>query len=117
MLKLAADENFDNNIIRGLLLRESQLDIKRIQDVGLRGADDPLVLAWAEEEGRVLLTHDVSTMSAHAYERIESGLSMPGIFLVSSEMPIGDAIEEILLLAGASLPNEWENQVQYIPLR
>jgi len=62
MLRLAADENFNNDIVRGLWRRESELDIVRIQEVGLSGADDPTVLEWAAREGRVLLTHDVTTM-------------------------------------------------------
>ncbi len=44
MLKLASDENLNNNIVRGLLRRKSHLDIVRIQDAGLTGADDPTVL-------------------------------------------------------------------------
>lgn len=35
MLRLAADENFNNDIIRGLLRHKPDLDIVRIQDVGL----------------------------------------------------------------------------------
>jgi hypothetical protein len=35
MLKLLADENFDNQIVRGLLRRNSKLDIVRVQEVGL----------------------------------------------------------------------------------
>ncbi len=46
MLRLAADENFNNNIVRGLLRRRPDLDIVRIQDVGLYGAEDPKVLEW-----------------------------------------------------------------------
>jgi hypothetical protein len=57
MLLLAADENFNGNIVRGLLRRQPALDIVRIQDVELSGAEDPVVLAWAAQEGRVLLTH------------------------------------------------------------
>ncbi len=49
MLRLAADENFNGNIVRGLLRRRPDLDIVRIQDVGLAGADDPAILAWAAE--------------------------------------------------------------------
>ena len=45
MLRLLADENFNGDIVRGLLLRQSDLDIIRVQDVGLAGADDPDVLA------------------------------------------------------------------------
>jgi len=47
MLLLAADENFNNNIVRGLLRQKPCLDIVRIQDVGLSGADDPTILEWA----------------------------------------------------------------------
>jgi len=66
MLRLAADENFNNNIIRGLLRRKPDLDIIRVQDAGLSGVADPEVLEWAAQEVRVLLTHDVSTMTRHA---------------------------------------------------
>lgn len=52
MLRFAADENFNNHIVRGLWRRESRLDIIRIQDVGLSGADDPTVLEWAAHEDR-----------------------------------------------------------------
>jgi len=76
MLRLAADENLNNDIVRGLLRRRPDLDIVRVQDVGLSGADDPTVLEWAARERRVLLTHDVSTITMHAYERIRAGQSM-----------------------------------------
>ena len=61
MLLIAADENFNNDIVRGLLRRKPDLDIVRLQDVDLSGADDPTVLGWAAQENRVLLTHDVTT--------------------------------------------------------
>ncbi len=84
--------------------------------MGLSGADDPTVLQWAAQEGRVLLTHDVATITQYAYERVEAGLSMPGVFEVSLDVPIGSAIEDILLLAECSLDGEWEGQIRYLPL-
>ena len=116
MLRLVADENFNNDIVRGLLRRKPELDIVRIQDVGLSGADDPTVLEWAAQEGRVLLTHDVTTITRYAYERVKAGQSMPGVFEVSRAVPVGRAIEDILLLAECSLESEWEGQVRYLPL-
>ncbi len=71
MLKLATDENFNNDILRGILRRNPDLDILRIQDVGLSGADDPTVLKWAAQEERILLTHDVQTITRDAYKRGE----------------------------------------------
>ena len=35
MLRLLSDENFDGKIIRGLFLRQPNLDLVRVQDVGL----------------------------------------------------------------------------------
>lgn len=117
MLALAADENFNNDIVRGLLRRKPDLNIVRLQDVGLSGADDPAVLEWAAQEGRVLLTHDASTITHYAYERARAGKPMPGVFEVSRDVPIGQVIEDILLLAEYSLEGEWEGQVRYLPLR
>jgi hypothetical protein len=89
----------------------------RLQDAGLSGADDPAVVAWAAQEGRVLRTHDVSTITRYAYERVQEGEPMPGVFEVSRDLPIGRAIAEMLLLATCSLAGEWEGQVRYLPLR
>lgn len=117
MLLLAADENFNGDIVRGLLRRQPTLNIVRLQDVKLSGAQDPVVLAWAAQEGRVLLTHDVSTITRYAYERVQAGQPMPGVFEVSRDLPVGRAIEEILLLAECGIEREWEGQVRYLPFR
>jgi Domain of unknown function (DUF5615) len=80
MLRLLADENFNDSIVRGLLWRRPETDVVRVQDVGLSGANDRLVLAWAAHEGRVLLTPDQKTIPTYAYERVMAGLPMPGVF-------------------------------------
>ena len=117
MNRFLADENFNGRILRGLLRRVSGLDVVRAQDVAaICGRDDPTVLEWAASEGRVLLTHDVSTMRDHAYRRILAGKPMPGVFEVNTDLPIGLAIEELAMIARASSPGEWEGQVQYLPL-
>jgi hypothetical protein len=116
-MRWAADENFNNDIIRGLLRRKPDVDIVRVQDISLSGADDPTVLEWAADEGRVLLTHDVSTITRYAYERVEAGKPMPGVFEVSRDIPIGVVIEDLILLTECSLEDEWEGQVRYLPLR
>jgi hypothetical protein len=117
MTQFLADENFNNQIVRGILRQDPDIDIVRVQDVGLSGADDPTVLAWAAQAGRIVLTHDVATMITFAYERIQAGLSMPGLFEVSRRVPAGLAIEEIILIAECSLEGEWEGQVRFLPLR
>lgn len=117
MARFLADENFNNQIVRGILRQSSGTDIVRVQDMGLSGADDPAVLVWAAQEERIVLTHDVATMVTFAYQRIQAGLSMPGLFEVSRRVPVGLAIEEIILIAECSLEGEWEEQVRFLPLR
>jgi predicted nuclease of predicted toxin-antitoxin system len=79
MLRLAADENFNHDIVRGVRRRNPAVDILRVQDAGLSGADDPAILEWAAQASRVLLTHDVATMTRYAYDRIREGKPMPGV--------------------------------------
>lgn len=117
MLRLAADENFNNDIVRGIRRRNPAVDLVRVQDEGMIGDDDPTILEWAAQSGRVLLTHDVSTMTRHAYDRVREGKLMPGVFEVGRDVAIGIAIEEILMLFECSIPGEWEGQVRYLPLR
>jgi Domain of unknown function (DUF5615) len=117
MLSFIADENFNIHIVNGVLRRLPSADIVRVQDAGLEGADDPAVLEWAAGERRVLLTHDVNTITAFAYERVAQGLPMPGVFEVSLKVSINAAIEDILLLVECSVEGEWQGQVNYLPLK
>ena len=73
------------------------------------------MLEWAARENRVLLTHDVSTITKYAYG-VRAQLPMPGVFEVPQTMSVGAAIEDILLLAECSLDDEWTDQIRYLPL-
>jgi Domain of unknown function (DUF5615) len=117
MVRFLADENFNNQIVRGVIRQNQNIDIVRIQDTELSGVDDPTVLEWAAQKGRVVLTHDVATMTNFAYARTQAGLFMPGLFEVSRRVPVGIAIEEILLIAECSIEGEWEGQVRFLPLQ
>ena len=117
MVRFLADENFNNQIVRGILRQNPDIDIVRVQDVDLSGTDDPTILAWAAQEERIVLTHDVATMTTFAYQRIQAKLSMPGLFEVSRRVSVGLAIEEIILIAECSIEGEWEGQVRFLPLR
>jgi len=42
---------------------------------------------------------------------------MPGVFEVGQEVPVREAIEDLLLIATCSFDEEYEGQVRYLPLR
>lgn len=116
MLRLVSDENLRGAIIRGLRRRAPDLDLVRVQEVGLRQADDPTVLEWAASERRILLTHDRKTIPRFAYDRVDLGQFMPGVFVVSNQLSVGQAIEEILMVAESNSEEEWRDWVTYLPL-
>lgn len=116
MIRFLLDENFNGKIARGLRLRKPDVDMIRVQDTEFSGADDPTVLAWAAIEGRILLTHDLDTMTKHANERIEQGLPLAGVIFIRDTLPIPKVIDDLLAVLGASEASEWENRTDFLPL-
>ena len=116
MLRLLSDEDVPGDIIRGLRHRRPELDVVRVQEVGLMASIDLVILDWAAREGRQIITRDRNTMTGHAYDRIALGLSMPGLFVIPERMPIGPAIKELELLALASDTEDWQSRVIFLPL-
>jgi len=116
VLSLAADHNFNARILRGLKRRLPEADVVTLLQVGLERAEDSDVLEWSAAEGRPLVTHDVSTVTRHAWDRVREGLVMPGVIAVASEEPIGPVIEDLVLVVATSQPGDLEDQVIYLPL-
>lgn len=114
--RFLADENFHTNIVRGIRLRLPNLDLVRIQQTGLLGADDPTILMWTAENNRILLTHDRATMADFAYERVAKSHPMPGVLIFRRRLPIREAIEELQLIVQCTQPGDWNNLVAYVPL-
>jgi len=64
-----------------------------------------------------LLTHDVTTITKYAYERVEAEKYMPGVIEVSRKVSLGIAIDEILYIAEVCEHGELNGQIIYLPLR
>jgi hypothetical protein len=115
MLRLLSDEDVHDDIIRGLRRREPTLDIVRAVDVGLVHTPDPIVLAWAASEERILITGDLNTMVGFAWARVRSGEAMPGLLAVLENIGAGRVIDDILLVAQCAAPEEIRDQVLFVP--
>ena len=115
-MRFLIDEDFDNRIFRGLVRRIPELDIIRVQDTDVATSSDPTILEWATTENRVLLTHDVNTMTYYFKRHLEKGHTSPGILFVPQTLPISIAIDELVLVAKYSVDGEYENQLRFIPL-
>ena len=115
-MKFLADENLEQALFRGLLRQRPYLDIVRVQDIGLAGASDSYILAWAWDNQRILLTHDLRTMPRHVYERLAQGYQAAGVFVMRSDEPLQRLIQDILLIADTTTADEWHGQVFRLPL-
>lgn len=99
-----------------MLRRKPEIDIARVQDVGLRTMNDAAILAWAAHEHRILLTHDAATLASFAYARVDKNLPMPGVIEVRRSYAIGEAIDDMLLVMEVAIESDLSNVVLYIPL-
>jgi hypothetical protein len=115
MVRFLAVADLNKAIVTGVLRCEPSVDFLTAHAAGLYGMKDPKVLAFAAEQRRVLVSHDVSTMPAHfrAFRNAE-GLS-GGVFLVPQSLDVGMAIDELLLIWIASESTEWENRLVWLP--
>jgi Domain of unknown function (DUF5615) len=100
-----------------LLRRIQELDVVTAYEAGLSEASDPELLEWAAGKERVVLTHDRRTMPDHAGDRIRAGLRMFGVVVVPKRLPLGQVIDELELIATCSVAGEWDNRIQFLPLR
>ncbi len=116
MLRFLSDENFNGDIVRGLFLRQPNLDLIRVQDVGLQETSDPDILEWSAINNRIVLTHDKATMPDFAYQRLITGKEMSGLFVVNNRIITRQAIDELLLIVACSEQSEWQGKVLYLPL-
>ena len=116
MLRLLTDENFKIDIVRGLRRRLTDLDCLVVQQAGLSGSADPLLLEIAAVAGRVIVSHDVTTMTGHANHRIANGLPMPGLIIVPQNLDIGSAVSDLELLLQCSSESDLRDQTYYLPL-
>ena len=114
--RFLTDEDFDRDIVTGVLRRLPVFDVVRVQDIGLSGAADPDILEWAASNERIMLTHDTKTMIAYAKARLAIGTAMPGVIVVRQKTPIGVVIEELAVIALCSVASEWESQIRFVPL-
>jgi hypothetical protein len=113
--RFQADADFNQRIVLGLRRREPAIDFRDARDSGVIGVADAGVLRIAAESGRILISHDRKTIPGHLARFLESQ-SSPGVILVSQDLDIGAAIEDLLIIWAASDADEWRNQLGFVPL-
>jgi len=80
-------------------------------DENLQGVSDPEVLAFAAQQGRILVTSDLRTMPRHFGDFLEAHGYFSGVFLVKQRAPLADVIEALVPVCATSDADEWKNWI------
>jgi hypothetical protein len=94
--------------------REPAIDFRGAAGVIPDGAPDPEVLRIAAEDGRILVSRDLTTMQGH-FKRFVAEHESPGILLIPSRRSIGAAIEGLLVVWLNWMPEELHNMAKWLP--
>lgn len=114
-VRFQADADLNALIIRKLLRREPHIDFQSATAAGLMGLNDPEVLAVAAREGRLLVSHDETTLPRH-FGAFIGAHDSAGVLIVSQALAHSVVVEELLLIWAASEAEEWVNRIAYLPL-
>src|SRR5262245_16717223 len=94
--RFLADHDLNEHIIDGVQRREPALELARVRDLGMETSSDVDVLSYAAQNGLIVVSHDVNTMSAAAFGLVDAGQSMNGLLMVQQSRPISPVIECLL---------------------
>ena len=114
-VRFQADADLDQTIVTALLRREPSIDFQTASAAGLTTLNDVAVLDVATRDGRILVSHDSRTMPHHFAIFLSTQMSA-GLLIVPQHLTLAVVVEDLLLIWGASSPEEWVNRVCYLPL-
>lgn len=113
--RFLADQDINDHIVRGVLHQEPAIEFLHVRDFGMQESSDSEILAFADREQYLVVSHDVNTMSAAAMNRLAAGDSCAGLFIIRQRSLIARAIDDLVIIWAASELEEWQGQIVFLP--
>ncbi|MEW6364357.1 MAG: DUF5615 family PIN-like protein [Acidobacteriota bacterium] len=112
------DENVGPAVRTALLAREPSLTVWRVGMPGAPpyGTKDPALLAWCEDNGFILVTENRTSMPRHLGDHLASGRHVPGVLVLSPKLSVREAVDELLLISGATREDELVDRIVHVPV-
>ena len=116
-VKYLLDENMEPYYRQHLSRREPQLIVWEIGDPGVppKSTKDPAILLWCEANDFVLVTQNRASMPVHLTDHLAQGRHIPGIIVLNTHLPVGETVQQLILLACASFADEFRDQIIHLP--
>jgi hypothetical protein len=110
------DENVDAALIAGMRRFDPEVPVLAVGEPGNppRGTLDPDILLWCEEWDCLLVTNNRHSMPIHLRDHLAAGRHIPGILLLNPGMRVGETTEALQLIAYASEPGEYRDQIRHL---
>ena len=99
-MRFLIDENIAGSVIR--LLQSREHDVKVVQQAGLAGAEDNVLIRLALDEGRIIVTHDKDFGAILRYPLKQHG----GVILLRLRRPTPQNAVRALERVLATVPKE-----------
>ena len=117
-IRYLLDEHLNPAYRSQLVRREPELVVRMIGDLDAppKGTLDPDILIWCETNGFILVTNNRKSMPGHLADHLASGHHVLGIFTINTDQSIGQSVEELITIAGASEEDEYQDRIEYLPL-
>lgn len=112
------DENVNPRIRDGVLRINAEIPIWCVGDPGAprRNTPDPEILVWCEDNDCVLVTNNRASMPGHLFDHLQQDRHIPGILIMKDIPKLGEVIEELVMIWGASFPDEYADRISHLPL-
>ena len=114
--RFLADEDLRSAIRLAAIRQEPRIEFQTVVAMGWGGRPDEQILELAAEQGLIVVSHDVTTMTAAASERLRQSAPMAGLLLAPQSAPILPIATELVLIWSASEAHEWSGRIEYLPL-
>jgi len=115
VIRFQADADLNQIIVSAVLRRVPTIEFKTATAAGLAGLADPEVLARATRDGRILVTHDQTTMPRHFGKFVQAQHS-PGLLVVPQHLRLRDVVDDLILIWTATKSEEWVNRIAFLPI-
>lgn len=112
------DENVPAALADQLRRVEPAITIHAVGDDAAppKGTSDADLLFWLEQNGFILVTRNRKSMPNHLLRHLANEHHVPGIFILKSGALMRAVLDDLVLIWGASVPDEYQDQIIYIPI-
>ena len=120
-IKYLIDENLPPLYQAQLLRYQPELTVLMVGEPGglnipPKGTLDPDILNWCELNGFIIVTNNRNSMPVHLAEHLAQNRHIPGLFVLRPKFTIGEIINNLIFIAQAGDPEDYQDRITHIPL-